>query len=94
MIQILDSNDRQSEEPVLEALATLVQGEFWEMGCNYLAQMSAIPAIVKVSESGRPQARDKGIRILEKMVRIDKYRMHYPEPAHTICTDSDSRMAL
>lgn len=89
LIENLEREERQSDEGVMEALTTLVQDEFWENGCNYLAKMSAIPSIIKIAESGSAKAREKASLILEKMFRIDEYKRQYAQLSQAILNDSD-----
>ncbi|KAI4339086.1 hypothetical protein MLD38_024066 [Melastoma candidum] len=90
LIEILGREEMESShEAVTGALATLVEDEFWENGCNYLAKMSAIPAIIKVAEFGTTAASEKASLILEKTFRIDEYRRQYTQAAGAFYTDSD-----
>ncbi|KAI4302496.1 hypothetical protein MLD38_038232 [Melastoma candidum] len=89
LIDILEREETESHEAVTEALATLVQEEFWENGCHYLAKMSAIPAIIKVAEFGTTEASQKASLILERIFRIDEYRRQYMQEARAFFTDSD-----
>ncbi|KAB1227547.1 U-box domain-containing protein 44 [Morella rubra] len=87
LIQILEGDDRLADEAVLGALATLLQHEIWENGCNCIARMSGIQSIIKVLELGTVKAQEKALWILERILRVDEYRMSYGESAQVVLID-------
>ncbi|KAG6679833.1 hypothetical protein I3842_13G010900 [Carya illinoinensis] len=87
LVQILEGNDRQADEAVLSALATLLQDEIWENGSNCIAKMSGIQAIIKVLESGNVKAQEKALWILERILRVDECREQHEESAQVVLID-------
>lgn len=96
MIQILEGQEREADEAVLGALATLLHDEIWESGSNYIAKKSGIPAIIKVLESGSVKAQEKALWILEKIFGDEEHRVKYGESAQVVLIDlaqqGDSRL--
>ncbi|XP_056164398.1 U-box domain-containing protein 44-like isoform X2 [Syzygium oleosum] len=87
MIHALDGKEREADEAVLDALATLIQGENFESGSNYLAKMSVVPALIKVLESGNTKAQEKALTMLENIFRIDEHRLKYGASAQMVLID-------
>ncbi|XP_057498549.1 U-box domain-containing protein 44-like [Actinidia eriantha] len=87
MIQILESNERGSDEAVLGALATLLQDEIWENGSNYIVKMSGVQTILKVLEQGTVKAQEKALWILERIFRVEAHREEYGESAQVVLID-------
>jgi vacuolar protein 8 len=87
LVQILEGNDRQADEAVLSALATLLQDEIWENGTNCIAKTAGIQAIIKVLESGSVKAQEKALWILERILKVDEYRVKYGESAQIVLID-------
>ncbi|KAG8656701.1 U-box domain-containing protein 44 [Manihot esculenta] len=87
LIKILEREEREADEAVLDALATLLQDEIWENGSNYIARMSVFQAIIKVLESGNVKAQEKALWILERIFRIEEHRTQYGESAQVVLID-------
>lgn len=87
LIHALECKEREADEAVLDALATLVQDENCENGSNYLAKMSGVPALIKVLESGIVKAQEKALTILEKIFRSDEHRLKYGASAQMVLID-------
>lgn len=87
LIQILEGNEREADEAVLNALATLLQDEIWESGSNYIAKTSGVQAIIRVLESGHVTAQEKALWILERVFRIEEHRAKYGESAQAVLID-------
>lgn len=87
LVQILEGNDRQADEAVLSALATLLQDEIWENGSNCIAKMSGIQAIIKVVESGNVKAQEKALWILERILGVEENREQHGESAQVVLID-------
>ncbi|KAF5445958.1 hypothetical protein F2P56_031629 [Juglans regia] len=87
LVQILEGNDRQADEAVLSALATLLQDEIWENGSKCIAKMSGIQAIIKVLESGNVKAQEKALWILERILGVDECREQHGESAQVVLID-------
>ncbi|KAF2322478.1 hypothetical protein GH714_017246 [Hevea brasiliensis] len=87
LIKILEGEEREADEAVLDALATLLQDEIWENGSNYLARMSVFQAILKVLESGNVKAQEKALWILERMFSIEEHRTQHGEAAQMVLID-------
>ncbi|KAL6125283.1 hypothetical protein ACLB2K_073342 [Fragaria x ananassa] len=96
MIQILEGTEREADEAVLGALATLLHDEIWENGSNYIAKKLGIPAIIRVLESGSIKAQEKALWILEKIFGVEEHRDKYGESAQAVLIDlaqqGDSRL--
>ncbi|KAL9424316.1 hypothetical protein AB3S75_036241 [Citrus x aurantiifolia] len=96
LIQVLEGKEREADEAVLGALASLLQDETWESGSNYLAKLSGTQAIIKVLESGNAKAQEKALWILERIFRIEEHRVKYGESAQVVLIDlaqnGDSRL--
>jgi vacuolar protein 8 len=87
LVKILEGEDRDADEAVLGSLATLFQDEIWENGSNYIAKISGVQAIIKVLESGTVKAQEKALWILERILRVDEYRVKYGESAQVVLID-------
>lgn len=96
LLKILEGEEREADEAVLSALATLLQDEIWENGSNYIAKTSRVQAIIKVLESGNTKAQEKALWILERIFRLQEYRVKYGESAQVLLIDlaqqGDSRL--
>lgn len=96
LLEILEGEEREADEAVLGALATLLQGEIWENGSNFIAKTLRVQAIVKVLESGSTKAQEKALWILEKMFQVEEHRARYGESAQVVLIDlaqqGDSRL--
>ncbi|GJZ27325.1 U-box domain-containing protein 44-like protein [Tanacetum coccineum] len=87
LIKILEGNEREADEAALEALSTLLQDEIWENGCMCIEKMSGIEAIIKVIELGSIKTREKAVWILERVFRVEDYRVKYGESAQVVLID-------
>uniref|UniRef100_A0A6N2JW33 Armadillo repeat-containing domain-containing protein n=1 Tax=Salix viminalis TaxID=40686 RepID=A0A6N2JW33_SALVM len=87
LIQILEGQEREADESVLNALATLLQDEIWESGSLYIAKTSAVQAIIRVLESGTVKAQEKALWILERIFGIEEHRSQYGESAQAVLID-------
>ncbi|XVE86116.1 hypothetical protein DITRI_Ditri18aG0010500 [Diplodiscus trichospermus] len=87
LIQILEGNNREADEAVLNAIATLLQDEIWENGSNYIAKQSGVQAIIKTLESTNVKAQEKALWILERIFRVDEHRVKYGESAQVVLID-------
>jgi vacuolar protein 8 len=87
LIQILEGEEREADEAVLNALATLLQEEIWESGSLYMAKPSVVQAIIRVLESGTVKAQEKALWMLERIFRIEEHRSQYGESAQVVLID-------
>ncbi|KAH8512699.1 hypothetical protein H0E87_006116 [Populus deltoides] len=87
LIQILEGEEREADEAVLNALATLLQDEIWESGSLYMAKTSAVQAIIRVLESGTVKAQEKALWILERIFSIEEHRSQHGESAQAVLID-------
>ncbi|EEF49587.1 conserved hypothetical protein [Ricinus communis] len=87
LIKVLEGEDRETDEAVLGALATLVRDEIWESGSNYLAKMSVFQGLIKVLESGNVKGQEKALWILERIFRIEEHRKQFGESAQVVLID-------
>ncbi|KAF5761729.1 putative armadillo-like helical protein [Helianthus annuus] len=87
LIKILEGDQREADEAVLEALSTLLQDEIWENGCGFLEKVAGIEAIIKVMEFGSVKTREKAVWILERVFRVEDYRVKYGAMAQVVLID-------
>ncbi|XP_019159510.1 PREDICTED: U-box domain-containing protein 44-like isoform X1 [Ipomoea nil] len=87
LVQILEGHDREADEAVLSCLSTLVQDETWEIGCKYLVKEKGVQCLVKVLELGSIKAQEKALWILERVFRIEAYRVEHGECAQPLLID-------
>ncbi|XP_076901779.1 U-box domain-containing protein 44-like [Bidens hawaiensis] len=87
LIRILEGDEREADEAVLEALSTLLQDEIWENGCGFLEKKEGIEAVIKVVESGSVKTREKAVWILERVFRVEDYRVKYGAMAQVVLID-------
>lgn len=87
MVQVLESNDGDTDEAVLGALATLLQDETWENGSNYIVKVSGVQPFIKVLKRGTVKAQEKALWILERIFRVDAHRVEFGESALVLLID-------
>ncbi|XVF24396.1 hypothetical protein REPUB_Repub13aG0124400 [Reevesia pubescens] len=87
LIQYLEGKDREADEAVLNAIATLLQDEIWENGSNYIAKKSGVQAIIKILESSTVKAQEKALWILERIFKVEEHRVKYGESAQVVLID-------
>lgn len=87
LIRILEGNEREADEASLAALATLLQDDIWENGCIFIEKLGGVEAIIKVMESGSIKSQEKVVWILERVFRVEDYRVKYGESAQVVLID-------
>ncbi|KAK8661945.1 hypothetical protein V6N13_091533 [Hibiscus sabdariffa] len=87
LIQILEGREREADEAVLEAMATLLQDEIWENGSDYIAKNAGVEAIIKTMGSASVKAKEKALRILERVFQVEELRIKYGESAEVVLID-------
>ncbi|XP_004229286.2 U-box domain-containing protein 44-like [Solanum lycopersicum] len=88
LVQLLQGNERAADEAALRCLATLQQDEIWENGSNLLVKMSCVQPIMKILEEGISlKAQEKCLWILERIFRVEAYRVEYGEYAQVVLID-------
>ncbi|KAA8537306.1 hypothetical protein F0562_027007 [Nyssa sinensis] len=87
LVQSLLGNEREADEAILGALATLLQDEIWENGSNYIAKNSGVQAIIKVPELGTVKAQEQAVWMLERIFRVEAHRVQYGESAQVVLID-------
>ncbi|KAH0726014.1 hypothetical protein KY284_001879 [Solanum tuberosum] len=88
LVQILQGNERAADEAAQSCLATLQQDEIWENGSNLLVKMSCVQPIIKILEEGiNLKAQEKSLWILEKIFKVEAYRVEYGEYAQVVLID-------
>ncbi|KAM7264487.1 hypothetical protein ACFE04_002170 [Oxalis oulophora] len=96
LIKILEGQEREADESVLSGIITLLHDDILENGCNYIAKMSGVEAIIKILEVGNVKAQEKALWILERIFGIQEYREKYGESAQVLLIDlaqnGDSRL--
>ncbi|XP_047341795.1 U-box domain-containing protein 44-like [Impatiens glandulifera] len=90
LMRILEGNEREADEAVLGALATLLEDGIWEKGSSCVVK--AVLPIIRVLEKGTTvKAQEKGVWILERIFRIEAYRLEYGESAEMVLIDMAQR---
>ncbi|VFQ96642.1 unnamed protein product [Cuscuta campestris] len=87
LLQILQGGERGADESVLSCIATLVEDEIWEKGCDYLVKKRGVPSLIKVLEAGSAVAQEKSVWILERVFRVEAYIMEHGESAKPLLVD-------
>ncbi|CAH1416542.1 unnamed protein product [Lactuca virosa] len=87
LIQVLKGNEREGDENVLDALSNLLQEEIWENGCGFIEKLGGIEAVIKVMELGSLKTKEKAVWILERVFRVEEYRVKYGESAQVVLID-------
>uniref|UniRef100_A0A7N0VAX5 ARM repeat superfamily protein n=1 Tax=Kalanchoe fedtschenkoi TaxID=63787 RepID=A0A7N0VAX5_KALFE len=87
LIQVLVGEEREADEAVLSAISTLLVDEICENGCNCLAEVSGIQAVVEALESGTVKVQEKCLWILERVFRSEDHRKKYGEGAERVLID-------
>nr|XP_016450679.1 PREDICTED: U-box domain-containing protein 44-like [Nicotiana tabacum] len=88
LVEILQGNEREADEAALTCLATLLQDEIWENGSNFLVKMSCVQPIIKNLEEGMSlKAQERSLWILERIFRVEAYRVEYGESAQVVLID-------
>ncbi|KAE8702132.1 beta-catenin-like protein 1-like [Hibiscus syriacus] len=87
LVQILEGKEREADEAVLNAMATLLQDEIWENGSDCVAKNGGIEAIIKIMESASVKAQEKGLWILERVFQVEEHRVKYGESAQVVLID-------
>lgn len=87
LVKILEGNEREADENVLEALATLMQDGTWERGVIAIEKESGIDAITRIVEVGNLKAQEKAIWILERAFRIERNREKYGKVMQVLLID-------
>lgn len=81
LVQTLEEREGGAAEAALGALMTLVHDDVWECGVHAIAEAQGINPIVRALTVGSPGSKEKGVWILERIFRIEKYRMLYGSSA-------------
>ncbi|XP_071735866.1 U-box domain-containing protein 44-like isoform X2 [Rutidosis leptorrhynchoides] len=87
LIQILEGDEREADEGVFEALSTLLQDEIWENGCGCVEKFSGIEGVIKVMGKGSKKTQEKAVWILERVFRVEDYKVKYGESAQVVLID-------
>ncbi|KAK3028933.1 hypothetical protein RJ639_039531 [Escallonia herrerae] len=87
LIQILKGNEREADEAVLSALATLLQDEICGNGSSCIASKGGVHALGKVLESGTVPAQKKALWMLERIFRAEAHRVQYGESVQGVLID-------
>lgn len=84
LVHVLEGKEREADEAVLNALATLMQDEIWENGSKAIAKVSGVQAIIRFLEVGSVKAQERALWMLERIFRIEAYREQYGESAQVM----------
>ncbi|XP_031092998.1 U-box domain-containing protein 44-like [Ipomoea triloba] len=87
LVQVLEGPEREADEAVLSCISTLVHDESWEIGCKYLVKVKGVQCLVKVLGVGSIKAQEKALWILERVFRVEAYRVEHGECAQPLLID-------
>ncbi|GER48611.1 U-box domain-containing protein [Striga asiatica] len=87
LVGILVGSERGADEAVLSCLSTLLVDEIWESGSRFLEKMSGVCAVIKVLRCGSFKARERALWILERVFRVEDYRIEYGKCAQVVLID-------
>ncbi|XP_010938607.1 U-box domain-containing protein 44 [Elaeis guineensis] len=87
LVQILEGKEREADEAVLSALATLMHDELWENGSTALDKAAGIQALIRILGVGSLKSQEKAIWMLERIFRLPTYREQYGEAAQNMLID-------
>lgn len=87
LVQILEGKEREADEAVLSALATLMQDDLWENGSNALDKAGGVQALIKILGVGSLKSQEKAIWMLERIFRLPTHREQYGETAQNMLID-------
>ncbi|RZC83007.1 hypothetical protein C5167_045793 [Papaver somniferum] len=87
LVRILEGKERDADEAVLSALATMMQDEIWVKGSDEIAKASGVEALIRVLEIGTIKAQEKSVWMLERIFRVAAHRVKYGELARAILID-------
>ncbi|CAH9099000.1 unnamed protein product [Cuscuta epithymum] len=87
LLQILERDERGADEAVLNCIATLMEDEIWENGCDYLVEKRGVKSLIKVLEVGSSKAKEKALWILEGVFRVEAYRVEHGVSAQPVLVD-------
>ncbi|KAI3900318.1 hypothetical protein MKW92_034275 [Papaver armeniacum] len=87
LVRILEGKERDADEAVLSALATMMQDEIWVKGSDEIAKASGVEALIRVLELGSIKAQEKSVWMLERIFRVAAHRVKYGELARAILID-------
>lgn len=86
LVQALEEQGGASEA-VLDALSTLVNDEYLENGVREIEQADGIKPIVRLLTTGSTGEQEKAVWILERVFRIESYKMKYGNAAQMPLVD-------
>lgn len=86
LVQALEEQGRASEA-VLDALSTLVNDEYLENGVREIEQADGIKPIVRLLTTGSTGEQEKAVWILERVFRIESYKVKYGNAAQMPLVD-------
>ncbi|KAL5994621.1 hypothetical protein ACLOJK_024674 [Asimina triloba] len=84
LTKALEGKEREADEAVLCALATLMQDEIWENGTKAIAKASGVNAIIRILEVGNVKAQEKALWMLERIFRVEEHKEQYGEAAQQL----------
>ncbi|KAL4204350.1 hypothetical protein AMTRI_Chr01g109330 [Amborella trichopoda] len=87
LVRVLEGREREADEAVLGALSTLLQDKTWEKGCQTIAEASGVQPIIEILRVGSLKAQEKAVWILERIFRIEEYRVEYGDPVQVLFID-------
>ena len=87
LLRILEGKEREADEAVLNALASLMQDEIWENGSWAIEKASGVQAVIRVLDVGSLKAQEKAIWILERIFRLEAHREKHGAVAQAVLID-------
>lgn len=91
LTRALRSQDSGVCEAALDALLTLIDNEMLQNGCKVLAEVNAVPAMIKLMSSPCVSLQEKVLSCLERIFRLVEYKQKYGSLAHMPLVDLTQR---
>ena len=91
LVRILGEGDFGACEASLDALLTLINDERLQNGCKVLANVNAIPPIIKLLSSTSTILQEKALRALERIFRLPEMKQTYATLAQMPIVDITQR---
>eukprot|EP00252_Welwitschia_mirabilis_P012035 TRINITY_DN2675_c0_g1_i1.p1 TRINITY_DN2675_c0_g1~~TRINITY_DN2675_c0_g1_i1.p1 ORF type:complete len:433 (+),score=90.75 TRINITY_DN2675_c0_g1_i1:57-1301(+) len=87
LFQVLGTKDREADEAILSAIASVICEDTWESAVALLEQADGIVPITRILTVGSVEAQEKALWISERVFRKEIYRKKYGSVAMTALID-------
>ncbi|KAJ8529316.1 hypothetical protein K7X08_036151 [Anisodus acutangulus] len=91
LVRVLGDPDSGACEASLDALLTLIKDEKLQNGANVLAEENAIASMIKLLDSPSPRLQQKVLNSLERIFRLQEYKIRYGSSAQMPLVDLTQR---